>query len=459
MRFMPSVNTWKILFVFAFGFMVFDVFAESRHIFDIKLKKPEFILPQYSPIFSPREAAIALEEVETAVALKDLLDSGDRQKVLKELEKYYDLELSPAMLMLKAQVYFSIKEYDKAEATYLSVLERMPQLIRAHSDLGQLYLMRENFVKARQYFANAVAYGSNEALVYGQLGYLNLTLHGATSAISAYQKALMLEPENVQWQRGLLAALSQAKMYEATLAYVKELIQKRPDDPDIWLNQAALALQLDNKEMALGSLEMAILLGDVDTANLKTAAQLHLRVKSYGRASELMASIINKNQLDAGSLFDYVNWLVQSVQYDQAEKLLSLYSSKIGSLSIDEQSIYYLQSARIAQHKQQYANADALYKKSLEKNPVSGDALVSYAEFLVSRKDYVQSEFYFLRAEVLPEYEKKAMMGRAQMFIDSQNYNSAVSVLRDVFKKYPEMSDLQDTIATLENIIRNRESA
>lgn len=459
MIFTLRVIKQKLFLTACIGLLSLDVAAESKQLFEIKLEKPEFILPQYSPLFSPRETAIALEEVERAVALKDLLDSGDRQKVLTELDKYYDLELSPAMLMLKAQVYFSVKEYDKAEATYLSVLGRMPQLVRAHTDLGQLYLVREDFVKARQYFANAVAYGSNEAIVHGQLGYLNLTLHGATSAISAYQQALALEPENVQWQRGLLAALSQAKMYEATLAYIKELIQKRPDDPQIWLNQAALALQMDNKEMALGSLEMAILLGDADAANLKTAAQLHLRVKSYDRASELMASLMNKGQLDANSLFDYVNWLVQASQYDQAEKLLSLYSSKLGKLSIDEQSAYYLQSARIAQYKKQFANAGTYYKNALEKNPVSGDALLGYAEFLVTRKDYVQSEFYFLRAEVLPDYEKKAMIGRAQMFIDSQNYNSAVSVLRDVYKKYPEMSNLQDTIATLENIIRNRESA
>lgn len=458
MKFTGRFIKHQFLLKFIAVFFTTTVFAEPAHVFEIKLKKPEFVLPQYSPMFSPREAAIALEEVEQSVVLRELLDSGDRQKVLSELDKYYDLELSPAMLMLKAQVYFSVKEYDKAESTYLGVIARMPQLIRAHSDLGQLYLIREDFVKARQYFANAVAYGSNEAIVHGQLGYLNLTLHGATSAISEYQQALALEPDNVQWQRGLLAALSQAKMYEATLAYIKELIQKRPNDADIWLNQAALALQMDNKEMALGSLEMAILLGDVDAANLKTAAQLHLRVKSYDRASELMAGLMNKGLLDSVALFDYVNWLVQAVQYDQAEKLLSLYSSKLGTLSTDEQSVYYLQSARIALHKGQYPKANTYYKSALEKNPVSGDALISYAEFLVAQKDYVQSEFYFLRAETLPEFEKKAMIGRAQMFIDSQNYSSAVSVLRDVYKKHPEISDLQDTISTLENIIRNREA-
>jgi predicted Zn-dependent protease len=435
-----------------------NVLAESKHIFEITLKKPEFIIPQYSPIFSAREAAIALEEVETAVAFKEMLELGQKEKVLAELDKFYDIELSPAMLMLKAQVYFSVKEYDKAEAIYLSVLGRMPQLIRAHSDLGQLYLIREDFVKARQYFANAVAYGANEAIIHGQLGYLNLTLHGATSAISAYQQALALEPDNVQWQRGLLAALSQAKMYEATSAYIKELIQKRPEDPQIWLNQAALALQMDNKELALASIEMAILLGETDSANLKTAAQLHLRVKSYDRASELMADLLKKNQLDTRGLFDYVSWLVLAARYDQAEKLLNLYSSKVRTLSMDDQAAYYLQAARIAQHKQQYENANSYYKNSLEKNPVSGDALIGYAEFLLSRKDYVQSELYFLRAEALPDFEKKSMLGRAQMFIESQNYSSAISVLRGVYKKYPEMSELQETIATLENILRNQES-
>ena len=127
MKFALRVIKQKLLLAAFASLLSVDAVAESKQIFEIKLQKPEFVLPQYSPLFSPREAAIALEEVERAVALKDLLDSGDRQKVLAELDKYYDLELSPAMLMLKAQVYFSVKEYDKAEATYLSVLGRMPQ--------------------------------------------------------------------------------------------------------------------------------------------------------------------------------------------------------------------------------------------------------------------------------------------------------------------------------------------
>src|SRR5690606_28380075 len=103
---------------------------------------------------------------------------------------------------------------------------------------------------------------SNEALIHGQLAYLNLTLYGPFSAISEYQQAMALEPDNIQWQQGLLAALTQAKMYEAAEALLQDLLAKRPTAADLWLNQAALALHQNEFQQALASLEMAILLGD-----------------------------------------------------------------------------------------------------------------------------------------------------------------------------------------------------
>src|SRR5690606_2013977 len=159
---------------------------------------------------------------------------------------------------------------------------------------GQLYLIQEDYKKARQYFANAVAFGSNDAIIHGQLAYLNLTMHGASSAISEYQQALALEPENPQWQQGLLAAFTQAKMYEAARALLREMLTRHPDKPGLWLNHAALALQTENFEEAVIGLEMAILLGDDDEKNLKTAAQLHLQLHCYDRALVLLKKVLGK---------------------------------------------------------------------------------------------------------------------------------------------------------------------
>ena len=69
MKITGRVAKQKLWIALIAAFLAVDATAESNHIFEIKLKKPEFILPQYSPLFSSREAAIALEEVERAVAL------------------------------------------------------------------------------------------------------------------------------------------------------------------------------------------------------------------------------------------------------------------------------------------------------------------------------------------------------------------------------------------------------
>ncbi len=114
--------------------------------------------------------------------LKSLLERGKREQVLRELEAFYEIELSVALIRLKAQLYFALEDYDKA---YISSLSRRPQLIGAHSDLGQLYLLKVELEKAREHFSNAISYGAQDALIYGQLANLNFLLYGPYSAISA----------------------------------------------------------------------------------------------------------------------------------------------------------------------------------------------------------------------------------------------------------------------------------
>src|SRR5690606_23602385 len=365
-------------------------------------------LPQFSGPYSQREASIAPEEYETAERLRTMLDSDQRDAVLKELEAFYDIELSPAMLTLKAQIYFSLKMYDKAEAAYLVVLKRSPQLIRAHSDLAQLYLFKEDFKNARKYFANAVAFGSNEALIHGQLGYLNLTLHGPYSAISEYQKAMALEPENKQWQQGLLAALTQAKMYEAAQALLQELLAKRPNEPELWLNQAALALHTEDFAQAAVSVEMAILLGDTDQRNLKTAAQLHLQLGSYDRALALLEQSLTRGKLDMAVIDEYFRWLSQLGMWDKAGQLLNGVEKDVAQMSSDNRSQYYLRRAEIESHKKNFAKAKDHYKRSLTHNPSNSNALLSYADFSVTHGDFVEAELLYIRAEAIPGAEKKA---------------------------------------------------
>lgn len=428
--------------------------AATSHTFEIKLAKPEFVLPRFSGPYTEREASIAPEEYEMAETLQSLLESGQRDEVLAQLETYYEIELSPAMLALKAQVYSSLEMYDKAETTYLSILNRSPQLVRVHSDLGQLYLIREQFEKSRAHFANAVAFGSNDALVHGQLAYLNLTLYGPYSAISGYQTAMAIEPENVQWQRGLLASLTQAQMYNAAHALLRELISRRPEEPELWLNRAALAMQDDDPAQALASMEMANLLGDTDRDNLKATAQLHLQLGSYQRALALLKNGVARQSLNMSAIKDSVGWLLQTNMLAEAQELLDQAQNVFDKMSNDDRSNYFLLSARLSAMRNEVQKADRLFTQSLEANPVNGEALLAYADSLRARKNHTESELLYIRAEAIRATEQKAMRGRAQLYIEMQDYTAALRHLTLTLKKYPDLVDLHRNIEIIENILQ-----
>lgn len=457
MSYRPTIKYLSLLLLVA---QIANTQADDKpkYEFQIHFDRPSFVLPQFTGPYSEREASIAPKEYETAERLKTMLDNHEEEKVLKELEAFYDIELSPAMLTLKAQIYSSLEMYDKAEQTFLAVLKRMPQLIRVHVDLGNLYLSKQDYVKARQHFANAVSFGSNDANVHGQLGYLNLTLNGPFSAISEYQHAFALEPENPQWHQGLLAALSQAKMYPSAKALLRELINKNPNNTQLWLNQAALELEQENFQQALVSIEMAIALGDTDKRNIAMAAQLHLHLNSYDRAVVLLKQRLNNETFNMKDISDYIIWLSNANMWSEAKDLLSAADKKMSQLSANDQSQLYLHKALLEDHLNNNLQADNLFKLSLEKNPVNTATLLSFADFKSAQKDYVTAELLYVRAEAIPDAEKQALLGRSQLYIDMKDFSAALNVLKNIDKKYPDANGIRENIEILERIIRNKRS-
>ncbi|MFT7560828.1 MAG: tetratricopeptide (TPR) repeat protein [Flavobacteriales bacterium] len=423
---------------------------------EIELSDAIFVLPNFEGPYRRREASIAPSEYEMAEEIRMLLDNDNKKEVLASLGKFYDIELSPAMQTLKAQVYFSLKDYDQAERHYLNVLKRMPELVRVHSDLGRLYLIKNDYAKARKYFANAIGFGENSAGIHGQLAYINLEMYGAFSAISGYQQALALDPTNKQWRQGLLVALIQAKMYEAASALIREQLNLDPGDIDLWLNQASLALQQDNSTLALNSLEMAILLGDKKPKNLTAAAQLHMQHHSYDRAVDLLEKNLTTSKLDMSVLSQYLSWMEQAKMWCKAKKLLSNAETKVSTLSRQDQSIYYYHAARISENSKNISKAELSFDKSIELNPLNGKALIAYAKHNKENKNHTKSELLYIRAEAISEYEKPAMLGRIQLYLEMQDYQSALTHLINAVTKYPDLIHLKNNIDVVENIIRTK---
>ena len=93
------------------------------------------------------------------------------------------------------------------------------------------------------------------------------------------------------------------------------------------------------------------------------------------------------------------------------------------------------------------------FKLALDNNASAGQALREYADFLVSQKSFTAAETLFLRAEALETWQRQAILARAQMYVDIQNYAAALTVLRSVEIRFPATQGLAEQITLLQNII------
>lgn len=418
----------------------------------IVMGETDFVIPHFANPFMERDSGIVPHEYELAEKLRGLLDNGSKQAALAELDAMMDLELSPALLHLKGQIYFTLGEYEKAKETFGVVLLRMPQFVRAHSDLGQVYMVGDEFEKAREHFAKAISYGENSPIIYGQLGYLNLKLNNGQSAIAAYQNALAMEPTNPQWQQGLLAALSQSKNYLIAIAYIEEMLAANPESPNLWLNKAYLHLQQEDDFKALASLETALALGNSDPENELAAAQLHLQLSSIERALELLTTYIESRPVDIKLINQISAWLEADNRWTELNKLLATYdaTSKVPN---DQQSDYQLLKARVARGLNDHNKAARHYTAAIDADPTNVVALISAADYHYSQAEYIDAETLYTRAQAFEKTKKDALMGRARIYLALKDFPSALDVLREARAEYPDMPELSRNIAILESTI------
>src|SRR5690606_22214405 len=95
-------------------------------------------------------------------------------------------------------------------------------------------------------------------------------------------------------------------------------------------------------------------------------------------------------------------------------------------------------------------------ERAIEADPSNGDALLTLATVLRDANRSERALLYFVRAEALPLYKERALLGRAQLEINRQNYTEALRLLRQVAQANPSRRDVLANIESLENLVRNQ---
>jgi len=359
--------------------------------------------------------------------------------------------VSATMLYFIGSAYMAAQNSKAADAAFKAALKAMPDYVRVHESVGILYLLDERYADAVPHLSRALQLGLATPNLYGALGFANQKLQNYFGASSAFQAAMMLEPDNEQWQQGLLASLAASKQNEAALAFVDQLLKRRPDDAGLWVYRASLELDAGRKQPGLNSLEVAIRLGNDELANLQVCATLHLELGSVDRAVALLRAGIAK-----GIDFRYADQSMQALadreQWSALQKLLDEYKNV--ALDDKQQSRLLLHRASLSEHDKNVAQQNAQLQRALALDPGNAEALLQLGQLQLREKNYAQAELLLERASTDVHVAEAATLTLAQAAIDQHNYDKALKLLRDVHAADPARTDLARNIEALESLVQ-----
>lgn len=425
----------------------------------LKAPKWEFLLDNQP--WAASQAELAAGESSFARAIQPLLAAQDHEAVIEAFGKRNIKTDSAALRLLRGQALLSLNRPKEAEKALQAALQSMPKLALAHRSLSMVYMLEKQYKKARKHLAYSIELVVADAQVYGQLAFVNLQLGQAASALAGYQYALFLNPENKQWQQGLLYALIQSQAFDQAQSLVEELLQDEPDNADLWLQRGQIALKQVRFQQALASMEKALQLGVNDADNIATIAQLHIQSGSPRRAVDLLSG--NISTLIAGNKVDVLDqiaaWLVYQESWRQLANLVRSVTKGEVKLSSRYQSRFFVYQAQVAlagnkSSGKHLISARKYLRQAIDSDPANGDALLTLATLLRDQNQSERAVLYYIRAEGLSSFKERAFLGRAQLEIDRQNYSEALRLLRLVVQGNPTRSDVLANIKSLENLMR-----
>ena len=269
---------------------------------------------------------------------------------------------------------------------------------------------------------------------------------------SAYQQALTMEPDVRDWKTALMYAMNETRQYAAGLALVEQMLQSEPNDQVLWLYRSYMALNTNERGLALTSLETAMRLGDDSVANKQVAAALHMERGSLARAVELLKSAPAAD-LDFQFIDQALGWLNYENEWDYFRDLLAAANARRDLLDNLQGSRLLTHVSSLQLHDGDRRAAIATLQQAIELDSSNAEALITLGQAYRDERDLNRAELMFQRASAFDLYRENALVSLAQIAIDQQNFQRALELLRDVVGRNPARTDLQRNVDVLENLV------
>jgi tetratricopeptide (TPR) repeat protein len=270
------------------------------------------------------------------------------------------------------------------------------------------------------------------------------------SAETAYRMAILLDPDTVDWKKGLAISLFQQRRFADAAALFDTLIAAQPDSAELWLAQANAYIGLGKPLKAAENYEMVDYLGASTLDSLSNLGDIYVNEQLFDLAASYFVRALEK---DPKAYFGRAMRSARDLSIRGALDETSLLVERIEALVGDElgaaQRAELLRlRARVAMERGGGEAEALLLEEIVALDPLDGKALILLGDHESRAGDVEKAAFYYERAGSVEAFEAEAKVRHAQLLVGEQRYGEALPLLRRALA----LEDKENVRAYLEQV-------
>ena len=403
-----------------------DVDAEPLALSKNFWKDPDFVrtfLGSYQPN-NRIEPFINDDERKVLQSLQALMREGKLSTAISRLRSNQLVDASPALRLNLGNLLFEHGKWREAASAYEAALKAYPDFRRAHAGLGFALVRQDRLKNALPHLQRAFALGDQSGTLLGLLGHCLLHDNKPHSALFAYQRAQITEPEQWDWKLGEAQCLHASKEHGKAVAMFAEVLTSEPNRADAWLLYAQALIAAQRYEDATATLELTDRLAPLSGNDLMTLGDLYSLMGISDSATARYRQALQANPvINLDLAINCVQAKAQQLQWHDARALLELVSMRE---NVSKDPRYQRMQALIEMEIGDPSEAADILASLLRNHPLDGEALILLARYRWEQKTYVESDILFNQAKLVSASEANACLEHARLQVSVGAFQKAL---------------------------------
>ena len=263
---------------------------------------------------------IAVNELTKQSTSYDPLQSGHAPNLMSDLVQ---------SLFKFALKMHQLGHLEEAYAAYHEILNIDHIHYESIHLIGVIYIQIQQPKKALPYLNQAIEFKKDFAAAYSNRGRAFEDLDDLLSALNDYNKAVILEPQNVSFIKNQINILRKQKNYLEALVSIDKILLLVPDDVEVLNNKGVILFEQKKYDEAIFCYKKALSIKQNFPECLSNLGNSLAAQKKFGPASEKYSEAIALNPdyhiayINRGHIFKILNYLPRALFDYQKATLLA----------------------------------------------------------------------------------------------------------------------------------------